>query len=152
MTKRFSGHNRSYKRNLPRKCIPLYHGSGSESLGRRIWFRCMCYFYKIITIRKPLYLFNLIPPKLNSPRYPNTYSVMRCRNNYFKNSFIPHAVRKWNNLSTEIRNSSSHQQFGKLLLSFIKPTCSTRFSIHHHVGFKLLVRLRFCFFLKHKFT
>ena len=48
-----------------------------------------------------------MPPKLNSLRHPDNYSVMRCRNDYFKNSFIPYVVREWNRLSTEIRNSNS---------------------------------------------
>ena len=106
----------------------------------------MCYFYKLIKTQKPLYLFNLIYPKLNSLRHPNTYSVMRCRNSYFTNSFIPYVVREWNKLSTEIRNSISYQQFTKSLLSFNKPTCSP-------IGIKLLVRLRldFSHLREHKF-
>ena len=62
-------------------------------------------------------------------------------------------MREWNKLSTEIRNSISYQQFTKLLLSFIKPTCSSLFSIHHPVGVKLLVRLRlgFSHLREHKF-
>ena len=95
----------------------LYQESGLESLRSRRWLRRMRYFYKLIKTRKPLYLFNLIPPKLNSLRHPNTYSVMRCRNDYFKNSFIPYVVREWNKLSTEIRNSTSYQQYRKSLLS-----------------------------------
>ena len=102
----------------------------------------MCYFYKLIKTQKPWYLFNLIPPKLNSLRHPNTYSAMRCRSNCFKNSFIPYVVREWNRLSTEIRNSTSCQEFRKSLLSFIKRTCSSLFSIHDPVSVKLLVRLR----------
>ena len=45
------------------------------------------------------------------------------------------------------------QQFRKLLLSFIKPTCSLLFSIHHPAGVKLLVRLRlgFSYLREHKF-
>ena len=103
--------------------------------------------------QNPLYLFNLIPPKLNSLRHPNTYSVMRSRNVYFKNSFISYVVREWNRLSTEIRNSTSCQQFRKSLLSFIKSTCSSFFSIHHPVGVQLLVRLRlgFSHLREHKF-
>ena len=60
---------------------------------------------------------------------------------YFKNSFI-HVLREWNN-----------QQSRKLLLSFIKPICSTPFFIHHPVGVKLLVRLRvgFSHLRGHKF-
>ena len=119
----------------------LYQELGLESLRSRRWLRRMCYFYKLIKTQKPLYLFNLILPQLNSLRHPNTYSVMRCRNDYFKNSFISYVVREWNKLSTEIRNSTSYQQFRKSLLPFIKPTCSSLFSIHHPVGVKLLVRL-----------
>ena len=105
--------------------------------------RRMFYFYKLIKTKKLLYLFYLILPKLNSLGHPNTYSVVRCRNDYFKNSFITHVVREWNRLSTEICNSTSCQEFRKSLSSFIKPTCSALFSIHHPVGVKLLVRLRY---------
>ena len=73
---------------------------------------------------------------------PNTFSVMRCRNNY---SFIPYVVREWNKLSTETCNSTSYQQFRKSFLSFIKPTCSSLFSIHHPTTAKLLVTLRLDF-------
>ena len=70
---------------------------------------------------------------------------MRCRNDYFKNLNIPFVVREWNKLSTEIHNSTSYQQFRKSLLSFIKPTCATVFSIHHLVAVKLSVRFRLAF-------
>ena len=131
----------------------LYQELGLESLRSRRWLRRMCYFYKVVKTQKPLYLFVLIPPKLNSLRHPNTYSVMRCRNDYFKNSLKPYVAREWNRLSTEIRNSTFCQQFRKLLLSFIKPTCSSLFSIHHPVGVKLLVRLKlgFSHSREHKF-
>ena len=64
----------------------LYQETGLKSLRSRRLLRCMRYFYKLIKTQKPLYLFNLIPPKLNSLRHIST--VMRCRNDYFKNSFI----------------------------------------------------------------
>ena len=113
----------------------------------------MCCFFKLIKTQKSLNLFHLIPPKLNPLCHPNTYSVLRCRNDDFKNSFIPYVVREWNKLSTEIRNSSFNQKFWKLLLSFIKPTCSSPFSVHHPVVVKLLVRLRLAFnhLREHKF-
>ena len=78
---------------------------------------------------------------------------MRCRSDYFKNSFIPYVVRKWNRLSTEVRNSTYCQEFRKSLLFFIKHTCSSLFSICHPVGVKLLVRLRlgFSHLCEHKF-
>ena len=79
---------------------------------------------------------------------------MRCRNDYFKNSLIPYLVREWNRLSTEIRSSTSCQEFRKSLLSFVKPACSSLFSIHCPVGVKLLVRLRlgFSHLCEHKFS
>ena len=64
----------------------LYQELGLESLRSRRWLRRMYYFYKLIKTQKSQYLFNLIPPKLNSLRHHNTYSVMRRRNDYFKNS------------------------------------------------------------------
>ena len=62
-------------------------------------------------------------------------------------------MREWYKLSTEIRNSNSYQQIRKSLLSFIKPTCSSLFSIPDTVGVKLLVRLRlgFSHLREHKF-
>ena len=115
--------------------------------------REMCYFYKLIKTQKSLYFFNLIPPNLNSLRHLNTYSVMRCTNNYFENSFIHYVVREWNRLSSEIHNSISCQEFRKSLLSFIKSTCYSLFSIHHPVGVSVLVRLRlgFSHLRQHKF-
>ena len=123
----------------------LYQELGLESLKRRRWLRRMCYFYKLIKTQKSLYLFNLIPPKLNSLRQPNSYSVMRCRNDYFKNSFIPYVAREWNRLSTEIRNSTSSQQFKKLLLSFIKPTCSSLFFYSSPCWCHILIQIETCF-------
>ena len=123
----------------------LYQELGLESLRSRRRLRRVCCFYKLITTQKPLYLFNLIPPKLDSLHHPNTYSVMRCRNDYFKSSFIFCVVREWKKLSAEIRNSTSHQRFKKSLLSLIKPTCPTLFPIRHPACVKLLIRLRLGF-------
>ena len=52
------------------------------------------FFYKLIATQKPLYLFNLIHPKLSSLSHPNTYSVMKCRGNYFEDSFVSYVVRE----------------------------------------------------------
>ena len=134
-----SCHNRSCKRDLQRIAIPGIRFGISQ---KQKMVKAYVLFLQTL---KPLYLFNLIPPKLNSLRHPSTYSLMRCRNDYFKNSFIPYVVKEWNRLSTKIRNSTSWQQFRKLLLSLIKPSCSSLFSVHDLVGVKLLIRLRLSF-------
>ena len=130
----------------------LYQELGLGSIRNRICLRRMCYFYKLIITQKPLLICYL--QNLTYFRHPKTYSVMRCRNGYFKNSFIPYLVNKWNKLSTEIRNSVSYQQFRKSLLSFFKLTWSSLFSVHHPVSVKLLVslRLRFSHLCEHKFS
>ena len=130
----------------------LYQELSLESLKSRRWLRCMCYIYKLNKTQKQLYVFSLVPPKLHSLRDPTTYSVMRYRNDYFKNSLIPYEVRELNKLSTEIRNSASKQQFRRSLLSFIEPTCSSLFSTHYPVGVKLVIRLRlgFSYLREHK--
>ena len=118
----------------------LYQELGLESLRSSGWLMRMCYFYKLIKTQKPLYLFNLILPKLNSLRHPHTYSVIRCRKHLFKNYIILYIVREWDKMSTEICNATFNQ-LRKSLLSFIKPTCSSIFSILQPASVKLLVGL-----------
>ena len=131
----------------------LYQELGLESLKRRRWLRRMCYFYKLIKTQKSLYLFNLIPPKLNSLRHPNSYSVMRCRNDYFKIFFIPYVTREWNRLSTEIRNSTSSQQLRNCFYLSLNQPVLHCFSIHHPASVIFLFRLRLAFshLPEHKF-
>ena len=78
---------------------------------------------------------------------------MRCRKDYFKNSFMPCTVREWNKLRTEIPNLNAYQQSRKSFWSSVKPNCSTLFSFHHPVCVKLFVRLRlgFSHLCEHKF-
>ena len=90
----------------------------------------------LFTTRKALYLLNLIPPKLNSLILILT-PLWYAKNDYLKNLFLHCVVWEWNKLSSEIRNSASYLQFSKLLLSFIKQTLATLFSMDHPIGVKL---------------
>ena len=111
----------------------------------------VCYFYKLIKTQKPLYLFYLIPPNLN----PLRHQLWDAKTIVLKITLelMSLVVKEWNKLSTEICNLTSGKQFRKMLLSFIKPTWSSLFSIHHLVGAKLLVRLilGFSHFRENKF-
>ena len=40
----------------------LYQELGFESLKDRRWLRQLCYLYKIVSIKQPAYLYDLIPP------------------------------------------------------------------------------------------
>ena len=70
---RVSGHKRSYKRNLSRKALPgIRFGITQEQM----MVEAQVLFLKLITAQKPLHLFNITPPKLNSLRYLNTSTYL----------------------------------------------------------------------------
>ena len=52
-------------------------------------------------------------------RHPNTFSSFFCKTEYFKNSFFPFVIGKWNKLNPEIRSSGSCNVFRMSLLNFI---------------------------------
>ena len=89
-------------------------------LKSRKWLMRVCYFYKLIKTQKPLYLFYLIPPNLNSLRH----QLRDAKTIVLKITLelMSQVVREWNKLSTEICNLTSGKKFRKMLLSFIKPT------------------------------
>ena len=134
-----------------------------QSIRNKRCLRRMCYFYKLITTQKPLYLFNLISTNLNSLCHLSAYSVMSCRNDYFKSSFITHV---WNNgrimherIMYRKMEQTEHWNSQFNLLPTIpeiifKQTYSTLFSIPKLDNVKLLVRLRpdFRHLHEHKFS
>ena len=89
----------------------LYKELGMESLQNRQWMRRLCYFYKIFTTQLPAYLFDYLPPKSISQRYPNTFKTYRCRTISYQNSFFPYSVKQWNQLDSNIRNCTSYSVF-----------------------------------------
>ena len=95
------------------------------------WFRKLCHFYKIFNEKSPSYLFDLLP---NFNRVHNTrlcYNIppIKVRHDYFKNSFFPSAITKWNKLDLNIRNSTSLNTFKKKLLNYILPCANNIFDI-----------------------
>ena len=65
----------------------LYQDLGLESLKDRRWLRPTSYLYKIISIKLPSYLYELIPPLQRSHRYPGCFQTFRCRTTFFQDSF-----------------------------------------------------------------
>ena len=124
-----------------------------ESLQNRQWMRRLCYFYKIFTTKSPTYLFDYLPPKSISQRYPNTFKTYRCRTISYQNSFFPYSVKQWNQLDSNIRNCTSYSVFRNTLLKLIKPLENNIYNIHDPQGLKLLSRLRlgFSHLREHKF-
>ena len=78
----------------------IYEELNLESLKSRRWYRKMGFLYKVLKSESPSYLFNTIPNSnnrqhqiRNSGNIPSLFAK-----HYFKNSFFPSAITKWNKL------------------------------------------------------
>ena len=131
----------------------MYQELGLESWKDRRWLRRLCYLHKVLSAKLPAYLYELIPPIINSHRNPGCYRALYCRTDLFRNSFLPFSINQWNKLYPDIRNLDSHEMFRKKLLNFIMPSEKSIFNIYDPQGPKLLDRLRlgFSYLPEHKF-
>ena len=123
----------------------LYQELGFESLHDRRWFRKLCFYYKIRHNMCPLYLTELLPimkTHCHSLRTNRPPIVPNFRTERFKSTFFPSCSFNWNQLGTNIQNSSSLEIFKRALLTFIRPKPAEVYKIHHPKGLKLLTRLR----------
>ena len=118
---------------------------GLESLKDRRWLRLLCYLHKFLSTKLIAYLYELIPPIINSHRNPGCYRALYCRTDLFRNSFLPFGINEWNKLDPDIRNLDPHEMFRKKLLNFIRPSEKSIFNIHDPQGSKLINRLRLGF-------
>ena len=131
----------------------MYHELGLESLKDRRWLRLLCYLHKVLSTKLPTYLYELIPPIINSHRNPGCYRALYCRTDLFRNSFLPFSINEWNKLDPNIRNLDSPEMFCKKLLNFIRSSEKGIFNIYDPQGSKFLNRLRlgFSHLREHKF-
>ena len=131
----------------------MYQELGLEYLYRRRWARRFCLLYKVFSTGQPSYIYDLLPPLRSSRRHVNSFNLVTCKSEYFKNSFIPNVIYEWNKLDPHIRSSASYNLFRNTLLQFIMPAQKKTLNINDSVGVKLLTRLRlgFSHFHEHKF-
>ena len=120
----------------------LYQELGFESLKDRRWMRKLCYLSKVISSKRPSYLFDMLPSLQRSQRNQGFFQPLLCRIEIFKNSFLPYTINEWNKLDPQIRRIDSYVGFRKKLISFFEPTENKNFSIYGTSGIKLLNRLR----------
>ena len=130
----------------------LYQELGLESLKDRRWLRWLCYLHKVLSIKLPAYLYELIPPIINYCN-PGCYRALYCTADLFQNSFSPFSFNKWNKLDPDIRNLDSHKMFCKKLFNFIRNSEKSIFNIYNPQRSKLPSRLRlgFSHLCKHRF-
>ena len=103
-----------------------------ESLHDRRWFRKLCFYYKIRHNMCPVYLTELLPimkthcHSLRSNRPPTVPNFTTER---FKSTFFPSCSFNWNQLGTNIQNSSSLEIFKRELLFVLSQLRYTRSNI-----------------------
>ena len=95
----------------------LHQELGLESLKDRRWLRRLCYLHKVLYTKLPTYLYELIPPIINSHRNLGCYRASCCRTDLFRNSFLSFSINEWNKLDPDIRSLDSHAMFRKRLLA-----------------------------------
>ena len=66
----------------------LYQELGLESLKDRRWVRKLCYLYKVISSKRPSYLYDMLPPLQRSQRNQGFFQPLPCRTEIFKYSFF----------------------------------------------------------------
>ena len=113
----------------------------------------MSYLYKTILTKSPPYLYELIPPRQRSHRYPGCFKTLHCRTELFRNSFLSFTVNEWNKLDPDIKNSDSYGIFREKLLAFVRPVGKSMYGIYDPFGVRLINRLRlgFSYLREHKF-
>ena len=82
----------------------------------------------------------------------NSFNLVTCKSEYFKNSFIPNVIYEWNKLDPHIRSSASYNLSRDTLLKFISPAQRKTFNVNDSVAVKLLTRLRLGFSHLHEHT
>ena len=78
----------------------LYQELGLESLGKRGWYRKLCYFFKMSKGQSPKYLFRILPSasKAYNTRTNDKIPLFNGKHNFFINSIFSSTVIEWNNL------------------------------------------------------
>ena len=108
----------------------LYDELGWESLSDRRWSRRLVQIYKMINGLTPNYLQALIPPKrthLYGQRRDNDLHNVKCRTQYFANSFLPLRIDKTGNKFCHICAIKSHSWNEHFLIKHIIQSESTNF-------------------------
>lgn len=88
----------------------MYGDLGWESLSNRREKHRLILFYKMKNNLTPAFLSDLVPEQVQDSSHYNLrnaddYLAINARTSLYRNSFLPTAVREWNNLSPDIKSS-----------------------------------------------
>ena len=107
----------------------------------------MTMFYKILNGMSPSYLLDRIPEHISSnvSSRRNDIRPPFSRTGRYDNRFFPFCIRKWNNLDSTIKSSTSLSLFKTNHNKFVRPKGNIFLSIRDSLGIKLLTKIRVCF-------
>ena len=86
-------------------------------------------------------------------RNTHSFEAPKRQTDAFKNSFFPHCINEWNNLSLEFREMRSLSLFKNKLIRLVRPEKGQLYGIHDHLGVCRLTqsRLGLSPLLEHRF-
>ena len=100
-------------------------------------------------------MFDLILSSNRTYQTRNAHNIpqYKTKHIFFKNSFFPSTILKWNKLDVNIRNSETLSVFFLNLLNFVRPSPKKHFDRHipNRIKYITRLRLRLSHFRKHKF-
>ena len=105
----------------------LYEETGFVTLEKRRELLKLTQMYKIINGLVPSYLSDIVFDNPNSERHYYTRQAddlpsIRARTDVFNNSFFPSAIRLWNQLPLDVRNSTTLTEFkNKIKITIPRP-------------------------------
>ena len=85
----------------------------------------------------PSYLYNIIPTTnmYNTFRSSDKIPYFKLKHNFFKNSFFPSVIIKWNKLDPSLQRCDRYNVFKSNILKFIRSSNSF-FDCHSPIGIK----------------
>ena len=121
----------------------LYNELGWEPLYLRREVRRLCLFREIIIDKNPPYLYEIIKPF--EPRQNSRSADLKfpfSRTDYYKNTFIPASIIKWNLLGSHTKNLPHKLAFKASLIKKIRPKRCEIFLSHDNIGQSWITQLR----------
>jgi hypothetical protein len=128
----------------PTKC--LYDEIGIEPLKARQDRNVLLMFHKMVHNNAPTYLVDLVPTttrqrqRYNLRRETN-FTVPKCRITKYQNSFLPFAIKQWNDLNESIKGENDYDKFKNALESCI-PQSNPLYEIGSRKETIIMARLR----------
>ena len=98
----------------------LYEDIGFITLSKHRELQKLTIFYKMMNGLAPEYPNRLVPSLVQDTsqytlRNSNNLNTVRSISNLYYNSFVPSTIRLWNNLPLLVRNSTSPNEYKKII-------------------------------------